>query len=78
MEHKDSIEYLIPPFKSKEINLSLERMRNTLKEMGNPCQDIPAIQIAGTNGKGSIACFLESCLIKAGIKVINMWHYLFL
>ncbi len=51
------------------MNLDLSRIKNTLYRMGNPCKEIPAIQIVGTNGKGSIACFLESCLIKAGIKV---------
>ncbi len=60
---------LIPSFKSRGINLELTRIRNTITKMGNPCKAIPAIQIAGTNGKGSIACFLESCLIKAGINV---------
>ncbi len=60
---------LIPSFKSRGINLELSRIRNTITKMGNPCKAIPAIQIAGTNGKGSIACFLESCLIKAGINV---------
>ena len=45
-------------------------MKNALISMGNPCKDIPAIQIAGTNGKGSIASFISSGLqtldIKAG------------
>ena len=60
---------LIPSFKSRGMDLNLSRIKNTILKMGNPCKRIPAIQIIGTNGKGSIACFLESCLIKAGIKV---------
>ena len=60
---------LIPSFQSRGMNLSLSRIESTICRMGNPCKAIPAIQIIGTNGKGSIACFLESCLTKAGIKV---------
>lgn len=30
---------------------------------------VPAIHIAGTNGKGSVSAILESCLLSAGIKV---------
>ena len=37
-------------------------MQIALKAMGSPCQFIPAIQIVGTNGKGSIASFLKSTL----------------
>ncbi len=64
-----SIEDLIPSFKSRGMNLGLKRIENVINRMGNPCKELPAIQIAGTNGKGSIASFLESSLIKAGIKV---------
>ncbi len=64
---RTSFEDLIPSFKSRGMNLSLERMIIALNKMGNPCENIPAIQIAGTNGKGSISCFLESCLVEAGI-----------
>ena len=43
-------------------------MQIALKAMGNPCASIPAIQIIGTNGKGSIASFLRSSLNVLGIK----------
>ncbi len=36
--------------------------------MGNPCKAIPAIQVAGTNGKGSIANFLQTTLKFADIR----------
>lgn len=39
-----------------------------MERMGNPCSSIPAIQIIGTNGKGSIASFLRSGLKSSGIK----------
>ncbi len=68
LKKTNPIDRLIPSFKSQGMNLGLRRIQNVLNKMGNPCKDINAIQIAGTNGKGSIACFLESCLIQAGIK----------
>tara|TARA_Y100001968_G_scaffold140202_1_gene128274 strand:+ start:1322 stop:2476 length:1155 start_codon:yes stop_codon:yes gene_type:complete len=43
-------------------------MQMALKAIGNPCASIPAIQIVGTNGKGSIASFLQSGLKALGIK----------
>ena len=43
-------------------------MQMALKAIGNPCASIPAIQIIGTNGKGSIASFLQSSLNVLGIK----------
>ena len=53
---------LIPAFKERGMDLNLQRMEMALNAMGNPCKSIPAIQIAGTNGKGSIASFLKSSL----------------
>ena len=50
------------------MDLTLNRMRIALKSIGEPCKSIPAIQIAGTNGKGSIASFISSCLKELGIK----------
>ncbi len=54
-------------FKSKsteyrEMNLGINRMSMAINAMGDPCQEIPAIQIAGTNGKGSITAFINSIL----------------
>ncbi len=69
MVYQENLSKLIPSFKSRGMDLDLSRIKNTILKMGDPCKAIPAIQIVGTNGKGSIACFLESCLIKAGIKV---------
>ena len=55
----------------RDMNLGINRMSLAINAMGDPCKDIPAIQIAGTNGKGSIAAFINSILsfveIKTGI-----------
>ena len=50
------------------MTLGLERIRHALIERGHPCDKIPAIQVAGTNGKGSIAAFIHSTLRMAGIR----------
>ena len=62
------IKSLLQDFNRRDMNLNLERMRKALKAMKEPCKTIPAIQIAGTNGKGSIASFLQSSLITLGIR----------
>ena len=52
----------------KDMNLGIERMSQAINAMGNPCKKIPAIHIAGTNGKGSIAAFVNSVLSLVNIK----------
>ena len=58
-------ELLSPKYERDNIKLGLSRIKKALQELGNPCENIPAIQIIGTNGKGSIAAFLESILFEA-------------
>lgn len=43
-------------------------MRLALQRLGAPEQRLPALQIAGTNGKGSTAAFTESILRAAGFR----------
>ena len=50
------------------MDLQLDRMQGALKHLGSPCGDVPAIQIAGTNGKGSIASFISAALHWNGIR----------
>ncbi len=59
---------LISSIDSRGMALGIDRMQRALKRMGNPCGSIPAIQVIGTNGKGSIASFIESGIRAAGIK----------
>ncbi len=58
-------ELLSSKYERDNINLGLSRIKKALQELGNPCENIPAIQIIGTNGKGSIAAYLESILFQA-------------
>ncbi|KMP11883.1 hypothetical protein UZ36_02905 [Candidatus Nitromaritima sp. SCGC AAA799-C22] len=51
------------------IKLGLKNISCVLKELGDPQLKIPAIHIAGTNGKGSTAAFTESILRAAGYRV---------
>ena len=54
-----------PKNERDNIKLGLSRIKKAIKELGNPCKNIPAIQIIGTNGKGSIAAYLESILFES-------------
>ena len=65
---QDAFADLIPRFDLRGMDLQLDRMQAALHSMGSPCGDIPAIQVVGTNGKGSIACFLATALHRSGIR----------
>ena len=47
----------------------LDRIRTLLEALGNPHQKLQFVHIAGTNGKGSTAAMVDSCLRAAGYKV---------
>jgi len=51
----------------KEINLSLDRIKNLCNKLGNPQNNLKCIQIAGTNGKYSTIQALRAILKEAGI-----------
>lgn len=50
-----------------KIDLGLDRMQRVIREIG--ALHVPAIHLAGTNGKGSVSAMLESCLRAAKLKV---------
>ena len=52
----------------KEIDLSLDRIKELCEKLGNPQDDIKCIQVCGTNGKGSTISFLRSILKEANYK----------
>ena len=64
----DDLSDLIPRFDLRGMDLELDRMHAALHDLGHPCQSVPAIQVIGTNGKGSIVSFLESALCAAGLR----------
>ncbi len=50
------------------MKLGLDNIRRLLAELGDPQNNYLKVQIAGTNGKGSVCAFLRSICIEAGIK----------
>ena len=63
---QDRIAHLYP----KVMDLSLGRIENLLKKLGNPQDGIEKIiHVAGTNGKGSTLTYISSILTAAGFSV---------
>ena len=52
----------------KEIDLSLDRIKNLCKKLGNPQNDINCIQVCGTNGKFGTIQALRAILKEANYK----------
>jgi len=52
----------------KEIDLSLDRVKNLCKKLGNPQDKIKAISVVGTNGKNSTINVIFSILKEANFK----------
>jgi len=50
------------------IKLGLDNISKFLERIGNPHNNYPSIHIAGTNGKGSTAVYIETILRQAGYK----------
>ena len=51
----------------KEIDLSLDRVKNLCKKLGNPQKDLKYISVVGTNGKYSTIQALRAILKEANI-----------
>ncbi len=51
------------------VRLGLETVSALLLEWGNPQRRFPALHVAGTNGKGSVAAMMASILQVAGVRV---------
>ena len=67
MNYNDAIKLLTSQGKFY-INLGLDRMQQILNLLGNPQEGLKCIQVAGTNGKGSVCTMLDSILRTAGFK----------
>ena len=61
-QYLENFNFLSPRKESQNIRLGLKRIEKALSKIKNPCNKTPAIQVIGTNGKGSITAFLESIL----------------
>src|SRR5256885_15426138 len=70
MDFAQTISYLLSlGHETLTIKLGLENTETLLAALGNPQEQFPAVQIAGTNGKGSTAAFLDSICRASGIRV---------
>jgi dihydrofolate synthase/folylpolyglutamate synthase len=58
---------LLEPFARRGVDLGLDRLKAALAEGGDPQNAFAAVQVAGTNGKGSIATQLHAILRAAGV-----------
>jgi dihydrofolate synthase/folylpolyglutamate synthase len=69
MLFQDALSYLLSlGHETLTIKLGLTNTETLLNALGNPHHNFPAVQIAGTNGKGSTAVFLDSICRTAGIR----------
>ena len=59
---------LLEPFARRGVDLGLARLQGALAEGGHPERRFAAVQVAGTNGKGSITTFLVAILRAAGLR----------
>jgi dihydrofolate synthase/folylpolyglutamate synthase len=69
MDFNQALAYLLSlGHETLTIKLGLENTETLLAALGNPEQNYPSVQIAGTNGKGSTAAFLDSICRVAGLR----------
>ena len=67
---KGSVEYLLSLGNEVlAMKLGLENVRKLFAPLGDPQTKYLKVQVAGTNGKGSVCAFLNSILMTAGIEV---------
>ena len=52
----------------KEIDLSLDRIKNLCEKLGNPQKNLNSISVVGTNGKNSTIQTMRAILSAAKIK----------
>lgn len=67
MTPAESVEYLLS-LQTTGVKLGLDTMRELCRRLGHPERAVPAVHIAGTNGKGSTAALVEAALRAAGYR----------
>src|ERR1700756_5512021 len=75
MNFQEAVRYLLSlgqelaaPTQAAAAKFNLENIRILTEHLGHPERKYPCAHIAGTNGKGSTAAFLESVLRQAGYR----------
>src|SRR5262249_13855619 len=75
MDFQEAVNYLLSlgrelaaPTQAATAKFNLENISVLAQHLGHPERKYPSVHIAGTNGKGSTAAFLESILREAGYR----------
>jgi dihydrofolate synthase/folylpolyglutamate synthase len=75
MDYQSSVRYLLSlgrelaaPTQAAALKFDLQNISVLLDRLGRPDRAYPSVHIAGTNGKGSTAAFLESILRRSGFR----------
>src|SRR5436309_7733931 len=75
MNFEESVRYLLSlgrelaaPTQAAAAKFNLENIAILANSLGHPERKYPSVHIAGTNGKGSTAAFLDSILRHAGYR----------
>jgi dihydrofolate synthase/folylpolyglutamate synthase len=75
MNYENAVRYLLSlgrelaaPTQAAAAKFNLENITILLERLGRPDHGYPCVHIAGTNGKGSTAAFLEEILREAGFR----------
>lgn len=68
MIYSEAVEY-ISGVEKLGIKLGLDTVKTLLARLGNPQKSLNFLHIAGTNGKGSVSCFLTNILLASGYSV---------
>ena len=70
MNFQDSQDYLLSLGNEvSAMKLGLDNIQRLLRELRDPQKNYPKVQVAGTNGKGSVCAFVNSICLKAAINV---------
>src|SRR5499427_3496493 len=75
MNYESAVRYLLSlgrelgaPTQAAAAKFNLENITVLMERLGRPDRAYPSVHIAGTNGKGSTAAFLEGILRDAGVR----------
>ena len=68
MKYTEAVSY-IESKNSLGIVPGLDVILALMEGLGHPEQEVPAIHIAGTNGKGTVMAYIEQVLLAAGYRV---------
>src|SRR5687768_9279675 len=69
MNFRESTDYLLSLGNEvSTMKLGLENIRKLLAQLGDPQNNYLKVQVAGTNGKGSVCAFIESICVHGGIE----------